>query len=257
MGGIGFEPTTSTIPHQFVLCAKLNLPVRQVWVGSALTVDDNDEVLLLRDDEFDFLPDCLLTHDNTLGQSLHLHDCWSKRAGKTTFATKFLPDFADCPEFLNADLIAAGLSPFSPQLQNFRASELMLERMQKLLDERKTFSFETTLAARSYARRIPKWQANGYQVFLFFLWLPSEELAIERVANRVRQGGHDIPIPSIRQRYQRGLSNFRSLYRPFVDGWLLLDGSQFPPIEVARQEEQSQVISDSMLWQQIEKQINN
>jgi predicted ABC-type ATPase len=176
-------------------------------------------------------------------------------AGKTTFASEFLPKYADCQEFLNADLIAAGLSPFSPQLQNFRASELMLERMEELLDDRKTFSFETTLAARSYARRIPEWQAYGYRVFLFFLWLPSEDLAIERVANRVRQGGHDIPVPTIRKRYQRGLSNFRSLYSPVVDGWLLLDGSQFPPLEVARQEEQSQSISDPALWQRIEHQM--
>lgn len=178
-------------------------------------------------------------------------------AGKTTFAAKFLPDFVHCSEFLNADLIAAGLSPFSPQLQNFRASELMLERMQELLDDRKTFSFETTLAARSYARRIPEWQASGYRVFLFFLWLPSEDLAIERVANRVQQGGHDIPVPTIRKRYQRGLSNFRSLYSPIVDGWLLLDGSQFPPLEVARQEDQSQSISDPVLWQLIEQQMRD
>lgn len=176
-------------------------------------------------------------------------------AGKTTFATKFLPDHVQCTEFLNADLIAAGLSPFAPSMQDFRASELMLERMQKLLDSRETFSFETTLAARSYSQRIPEWQALGYRVFLFFLWLPSEELAIERVANRVRQGGHNIPISTIRQRYQRGLSNFSRLYRPIVDGWLLLDSSQFPPSEVARDEEQSQVISDPVLWQQIESQL--
>ena len=178
-------------------------------------------------------------------------------AGKTTFATRFLPHYADCQEFLNADLIAAGLSPFSPVLQNIRASELMLERMRELLANRQTFSFETTLAARSYARRIPKWRASGYRVFLFFLWLPSEDLAIERVANRVQQGGHDIPVPTIRQRYNRGLVNFRSLYRPVVDGWLLLNGSHFPPLEVARQEDGSQSISDPPLWQLIEQQIRN
>lgn len=178
-------------------------------------------------------------------------------AGKTTFATKFLPDFADCKEFLNADLIAAGLSPFSPQLQNYRASELMLERMRELLEGRKTFSFETTLAAKSYARRIPEWQDRGYRVFLFFLWLPNEGLAIERVANRVRQGGHDIPVTTIRKRYQRGLVNFNSLYRPVVDGWLLLDGSQFPPLEIARQEKALQTVSDPKLWKQIERQIQH
>jgi len=178
-------------------------------------------------------------------------------AGKTTFATTFLPDYVQCTEFLNADLIAVGLSPFAPSIQNFRASELMLERMQKLLDSRKTFSFETTLAARSYSRRIPEWRAMGYEVFLFFLWLPTEELAIERVANRVRQGGHDIPVPTIRQRYRRGLSNFNRLYRPVVDGWLLLDASQFPPTEVARHEEQGQAIADPKLWRHIESQMQD
>lgn len=176
-------------------------------------------------------------------------------AGKTTFATKFLPEYANCSEFLNADLIAAGLSPFSPQLQNFRASELMLERMRELLAARKTFSFETTLAARSYARRIPEWRDCGYRVFLFFLWLSSEDLAIERVANRVQQGGHDIPVPTIRKRYQRGLVNFKCLYSSIVDGWLVLDGSQFPPTEVARMEESLQSSSAPVLWQQIEQQI--
>ncbi len=178
-------------------------------------------------------------------------------AGKTTFATRFLPHYADCREFLNADLIAAGLSPFSPALQNIRASELMLERMRELLANRQTFSFETTLAARSYARRIPEWRASGYRVFLFFLWLPSKDLAIERVANRVRQGGHDIPVPTIRQRYNGGLANFRSLYSPIVDGWLLLNGSQFPPLEVARQEDRLQSIRDPPLWQLIEQQMRN
>ncbi|TWU09959.1 zeta toxin family protein [Allorhodopirellula heiligendammensis] len=178
-------------------------------------------------------------------------------AGKTTFATRFLPHYADCQEFLNADLIAVGLSPFSPATQNMRASELMLERMGELLANRQTFSFETTLAARSYARRIPEWRASGYRVSLFFLWLPSEDLAIERVANRVQQGGHDIPVPTIRQRYNRGLANFRSLYSPIVDDWLLLDGSQFPPREVARQEDRSRSISDPTLWQHIEEQMRN
>lgn len=176
-------------------------------------------------------------------------------AGKTTFATRFLPHYADCQEFLNADLIAAGLSPFSPATQNMRASELMLERMGELLAIRKTFSFETTLAARSYAGRIPEWRASGYRVFLLFLWLPSEDLAIERVANRVRQGGHDIPVSTIRQRYTRGLANFKNLYSPIADGWLLLDGSQFPPLEVARQEDGLQSISNQPLWQYIEKQM--
>lgn len=177
-------------------------------------------------------------------------------AGKTTFATEFLPNYANCREYLNADLIAAGLSPFHPVLQSLRASELMMERMQKLLSQGQTFSFETTLAARSYASHIPRWQASGYRVFLFFLWLPNVELAIERVANRVRQGGHDVPIPVIRQRYARGLSNFHRLYRPIVDAWLLLDSSQVPPIEIAREELGDLAIGEPNLWQSIKPQIS-
>lgn len=192
----------------------------------------------------------------SLNQSISIHIIAGPNgAGKTTFATKFLPDYAQCTEFLNADLIAAGLSPFAPSKLNFRASELMLERMHKLLDSRKTFSFETTLAARSYSQRIPEWQRLGYRVFLLFLWLPSEELAIERVANRVVQGGHDIPVPTIRQRYRRGLGNFNGLYRPIVDGWLMLDGSKFPPTEVARLEDRSEVVNAPVLWHDIELQM--
>jgi predicted ABC-type ATPase len=173
-------------------------------------------------------------------------------AGKTTFANRFLPDYAMCSEFLNADLIAAGLSPFAPEQQSFLASELMLQRMRELLEARKTFSFETTLAARSYVNRIPEWQADGYKVSLFFLWLPSVEMAIERVANRVRQGGHGIPEPTIRQRYQRGLENFHHRYRPAVDEWILLDNSQVRPQEIARWNKGLIAVSDETKWQRVQ-----
>ena len=175
-------------------------------------------------------------------------------AGKTTFANRFLPKYVECSEFLNADLIAAGLSPFAPDSQNLRASELMLLRMRELLESRQTFSFETTLAARSYASHIPDWKSKGYCISLFFLWLPTVELAIERVANRVRQGGHNIMEHTIRQRYERGLLNFHNLYRPLVDEWMFLDGSALPPQEVARCREDRLAVTDPGVWEQFQDQ---
>ena len=133
--------------------------------------------------------------------------------GKTTFANEFLTRYVRCNEFLNADLIAAGLSPYLPESQNVRASQLMLERMQDLVGKRKTFAFETTLAARSYRQKVLEWKEIGYRVHLFFLWLPNPDMAVLRVANRVKQGGHNIPEHTIRQRYARGIQNFQSLYR--------------------------------------------
>lgn len=176
-------------------------------------------------------------------------------AGKTTFAKDFLPRYVDCFEFLNADLIAAGLSPFLPNLQNLRASELMLERMQNLIDKRTSFAFETTLAARAYSQKIPQWQAIGFRVHLVFIWLPSVRLAFDRVANRVRQGGHDIPIPVIQRRFEKGLLNFKYLYSPLVDGWSLLNGSEYPPTEIARNENGSIVVHGPELWNEFEQQL--
>lgn len=151
-------------------------------------------------------------------------------AGKTTFATEFLPEFVDCREFLNADLIAAGLSPFAPETQNLRAGRLLLERIQELFSARVDFSFETTLAGRSYARMLKTFRQEGYRVVLFFLWLPSVELAVARVAMRVRQGGHHIPEADIRRRYTAGLRNFFGLYRSVIDAWWLYDASELPPV---------------------------
>ena len=151
-------------------------------------------------------------------------------AGKTTFATEFLPEFVDCREFLNADLIAAGLSPFAPETQNLRAGRLLLERIQELFSARVDFAFETTLAGRSYARMLKTFREEGYRVVLFFLWLPSVELAVSRVAMRVRQGGHHIPEADIRRRYTAGLRNFFGLYRSVLDGWWLYDASELPPV---------------------------
>lgn len=151
-------------------------------------------------------------------------------AGKTTFARELLPREADCPNFVNADLIAAGLSPFRPAAAAIRAGRLMLAEIERYFAERVSFAFETTLSARTYAKMIPTWQDAGYRVELVFLRLRSVRLAIRRVRERVRQGGHAVPIEVIRRRFHAGWTNYETLYRPLVNAWRLYDNSGTYPI---------------------------
>ena len=151
-------------------------------------------------------------------------------AGKTTFARHFLPREADCPAFINADLIAAGLSPFRPEAAALRAGRILLAEISSKVARSESFAFESTLAGRGYARSIPRWQAAGYHVKIVFLSLPDAELAIARVAARVAQGGHDVPEDAIRRRFKTGLDNFRRIYRPLADGWVLYDNSGAQPV---------------------------
>ena len=146
-------------------------------------------------------------------------------AGKTTFACEFLPNEAGCPIFINADLIAAGLSPFQPELAALKAGRLMLKEIQEYSQRGANFAFETTLSGRSYMRMISDWQSQGYHVKLFFLNLPSAEMAIMRVAERVRQGGHNVPEEVIRRRFEAGRINFELLYRNLVDSWAVYNSS--------------------------------
>ena len=158
-------------------------------------------------------------------------------AGKTTFATEFLPDFAQCREFVNADLIAAGLSPFAPDAQALRAGRLVLTRIKELSAARRDFGFETTLAGRSYMKLLSDLSGMGYDLELFSLWLPSADLAVARVANRVRQGGHGIPEVTIRRRFDSGLRNLFRLYRRLIDALWLYNASRFPPELVAHEKD--------------------
>lgn len=150
-------------------------------------------------------------------------------AGKTTFATEFLPHEADCPRFINADLIAAGLSPFRPELAAIKAGKLMLQAMANYLARGESFALETTLAGTQHARRVPRWRKAGYHVTLIFLSLPTPEMAIARVAARVRQGGHAVPEDVIRRRFTVGRKNFERLYRGAVDDWAEYDNSGLQP----------------------------
>ncbi len=154
-------------------------------------------------------------------------------AGKTTFAQEFLPNEAGCPVFINADLIAAGLAPFDQERVAFKAGRLMLGEIFEQVSKGNNFAFETTLSGRGYARMIPGWQASGFQIKLFFLQLVSPELAIARVHQRVKSGGHNVPEVVIRRRFTSGLYNLDSLYKPIVDEWVVYDNSGPTPQLIA------------------------
>ena len=150
-------------------------------------------------------------------------------AGKTTFARDFLPAEAQTLRFINADLIAAGLAPFNPESASFKAGRLMLEEIDECVDAGHSFAFETTLSGLVYMKKIVVWQAHGYQVKLWFLYLPNEDIAVSRVARRVLQGGHNIPEDVIRRRFKAGLENFHERDSKVVDSWAFYDSSGIHP----------------------------
>lgn len=146
-------------------------------------------------------------------------------AGKTTASFNVLPQILNCEEFVNADEIAKGISPFAPEKVAIQAGKLMLQRIENLLNERVSFAIETTLATRSYQSLVYRAQKRGYIVQLLFFWLESPQVACLRVKKRVSEGGHDIPIDVIERRYQLGLSNFFNIFAPIVDYWALYDNN--------------------------------
>lgn len=154
-------------------------------------------------------------------------------AGKTTASFTVLPEMLDCHEFVNADEIARGLSPFHPEGVAIQAGRLMIDRVIYLLKEGETFAFETTLSTRSYVNLIKKAQKRGYFVTLLFFSLSTPEQAVQRVAKRVTQGGHNIPTDVVYRRFESGLSNLFNLYMPIVDYWALYDNSNIPTQHIA------------------------
>ncbi len=147
-------------------------------------------------------------------------------AGKTTASFTILPDVLNCKEFVNADEIAKGLSPFNPESVGIESGRIMLERIDGLLKGKEDFAFETTLSTRSYKNKVLEAQKNGYTVTLIFFWLRTPELAVERVRTRVAEGGHYIPEDVILRRYLKGIKNLFEIYMPIVDGWILADNSE-------------------------------
>jgi predicted ABC-type ATPase len=146
-------------------------------------------------------------------------------AGKSTAAPQLLRDYLGITEFVNADVIAQGLSAYNPEGAAMQAGRAMLARIRELSERRVSFAFETTLAAKSFAGLVRNCRKNGYQVNLIYLWIRTSDAAIERVAQRVRQGGHFVPSETIVRRFKRGLSNLFNTYMPIVDSWIVLDNS--------------------------------
>ena len=174
-------------------------------------------------------------------------------AGKSTFARRFLPEYADCKELVNADLIAAGLSPFNPESLAFEAGRLMLKRIETLARSRVDFGFETTLAGRGYVPLISRLRAEGYRVILFFLWVSGPDLALTRIRDRVRAGGHHVPDEVVRRRFKRGIDNFFRLYLPLLDSWLVFDNSGTGPKMVAFGFSDMHVVFEPEIFGEIEK----
>lgn len=174
-------------------------------------------------------------------------------SGKTTFAREFLPNIVRCLEFINADLIAGGLSPFVPERAAIRAGRIMMEQIQSLSAQRRDFGFETTLSGKTYVKLFRDLRKRRYRIHLFFLWLASADLAIERIAERVRQGGHYIPDAVVRRRFDKGLFNFLHLYQPLFDSWTIFDNSKDTPKLIAFRESGELYIIDSEVFGKLSK----
>ena len=163
-------------------------------------------------------------------------------AGKTTASFTILPEVLDCKEFINADEIAKGLSPFQPESVAMQAGRIMLARMDELLQKGETFAFETTLATKSYKQKIEWAQANGYEVTLLFFWLDSPNMAKKRVAQRVAEGGHSIPSETIERRYHNGITNLFAIYIDMVDICYIFDNSEGRKELIAQKERHKSII---------------
>ncbi len=178
-------------------------------------------------------------------------------AGKTTASFNLLPEILHCTNFVNADEIARGLSPFAPETVVIQAARLMLQRIEELLLQKVDFAIETTLATRSYVLLVRRAQRLGYKVHLIFFYLENDEQAIQRVAQRVREGGHNIQEADIRRRFKRGIDNLVHLYLPICDSVLVYNNVQTPAQLVARKRNRSEEIEliDSSEWNHILQKI--
>ena len=172
-------------------------------------------------------------------------------SGKTTFAKRFLPAYADCREFVNADLIAGGLSPLSPEAAQLQAGRLLVERVRMVSRKGSDFSFETTLSGKTFIHLLRDLRGRGYAVHLFFLWIPDIALSLKRIEERVKRGGHGIPEPVVRRRFHKGIRNLFRLYRPLLDSWLVFDNSGALPHLAAYEAGGERKIFDNALFDKI------
>lgn len=172
-------------------------------------------------------------------------------SGKTTFAKTFLPDYAKCSNFVNADLIAQGLAPFDSRAAAIKAGKIVLQQISEYANRGVDFSFETTLSGKSYVNLLTGFKSKGYALHLFFLWIPSPELAIARIKDRVQEGGHNVPAEDVRRRFTRGISNFFTLYEPLLDFWMLFDNSKAKPILIAKRRNGHREVVNEEVFAQI------
>lgn len=172
-------------------------------------------------------------------------------AGKTTFATEFLPNYAHCRNFINADLIAQGLSPFAPSNAAFRAGRLMLREIEAYAERNESFGFETTLSGQSYKAILGKLKVRGYAIRVYFLWVPDVKISIARIRERVSKGGHDVPEVLVRRRFGRSIRNFLQIYSAIADSWTLFDNAEEPPSPFALKEDGEPHILDRRLYDEV------
>jgi len=177
-------------------------------------------------------------------------------AGKTTASFTILPEILDCKEFVNADEIAKRLSPFQPEKVAFEAGRIMLERIETLLKSSENFAFETTLSTKTYKQKLIQAKANGFKVKLLFFWLPTIEMAINRVAIRVSEGGHNIPSDVIERRYSRGIENLFKIYIPLCDDWAVFDNSDETPELIAEGVNSETIIEKDESWNLLKSKIS-
>ena len=174
-------------------------------------------------------------------------------AGKTTFAREFLPNYANCRNFINADLIAEGISPFWPEAAAVRAGRLMLGEIALSMRRGEDFGFETTLSGRGHLNLVRQLKKRGYFVHFFYLWVPSVELALVRIRERVLRGGHSVPEAVVRRRFGRSMHNFLVHYRAFADSWTFYDNRGKPPQIIASAEGKQVRIVETRLYNELVK----
>jgi predicted ABC-type ATPase len=176
-------------------------------------------------------------------------------SGKTTFARTFLPEYAKCDRFINADLIATGLSPFSPQQAAIKSGKLVLGQIKEYSENGVDFGFETTMSGVTYLKYFKMLKEKSYKIHIYFLWIPSSQLAVARVKDRVVQGGHNVPIADIKRRFERSTEKFFTQYRLLADQWMLFNNEQSKPKLIARKQNAHIDVIDTCLFEKIIKKV--
>lgn len=177
-------------------------------------------------------------------------------SGKTTFAREFLPNYANCNHFVNADLIASGLSPFAPGIVALKAGKLVLTSIREFTKSGEDFGYETTLSGRGHINMFRRLKAAGYKIHLFFLWVPGVDLSLLRVKNRVAEGGHDVLTNDVRRRFPRSIANFFKAYAGQADIWMLFDNSGEKPVLAAKGTGSSLTIENQQIYRMIMESLN-